>query len=241
MTNIYFLKKIYEEYKNKNINDLVYLEQCIKNYSTKEINLEFLFFCYVNNVLLEMLYNINLSYTYISNFNSLQIPSETKLPYFNYKTEDILTQRNEKRDFWNSLISSFYVKYENCMNISDNYILDMLVCDIQQKSFLIQDKNYQQLINDLEKIVDNSFFNKNVIYFLLLKDLLLEYFLNLLICYPNNSNNNNLTQIDNLFTPINSSNIKYPVNSDQLTVLWFNLNQEFAQFKTNKITHFFNH
>ena len=63
----YFLKKIFEEYNSKKINDQEYLQTCIENYTIKEINPELVFFCYTNNVLLEMLYNINLVYSYITN------------------------------------------------------------------------------------------------------------------------------------------------------------------------------
>ena len=239
MTTTYFLKKIYEEYKTKKLNDIDYLQACIETYNNKAINPEFLFFCYTNNVLLEMLYNVNTTYNYISNFNSLVIPSESSLPYFNYKENDPVQMLQERKNFWNNLNTEFYTKYENCANLHDNYILDMLLCDMQFKPHLITSKNYQQLINDLEKLVDDCFFNKNIIYFLLIKDLLLEYFLNLLICFNKVTNQNSRT-INNIFETINSIDIKYPIKTEQLTVFWFNLNTEFNEFKKNKITHFFN-
>ena len=58
----------------------------------------------------------------------------------------------------------------------------MLLCDLQFKQDTIVGKDYQKIINDLEKLVDNTFAQKEIIYFLLLKDLLLEFYLNLLIC-----------------------------------------------------------
>lgn len=236
----YFLKKIFEEYNSKKINDQEYLQTCIENYTIKAINPELLFFCYTNNVLLEMLYNINLVYSYITNFNSIKVPSDSSLPHFDYKENDPVLMLAERRAFWLKLVTDFYAKYENCANIHDNYILDMLYCDIQLKPHLIEKYNRTQLIADLEKLVDDCFFNKNIIYFLLLKNILLEYFLNLLICF-NKVNTNNITTINDIFTSINSINIKYPLNTDQLLVFWFNLNTEYLEFKTNKITYFFNH
>lgn len=237
MTIKYFLKKIYEEYNSKKLDDTDYLSRCLKNYNDKGFNIEFLFFCSCNNVLLEMLYNVNTTYTYITNFNSLIIPSQSELPYFNFKNADLQLQINEKRLYWNELDTKYNRNYVNCANLIDHYIIEMLLCDLQFKQDIIIGKDYQKIINDLEKLIDDTFAQKEVIYFLLLKDLLLEFYLNLLICL--NHKIGDFTEISSIYQHINSIDIKYPKYEKNLIVFWFNVNHEFSEFKANQFKYYF--
>ena len=234
----FFLKKIYEEYNIKKINDDSILERCLEAYISKNIHISILYYCWLNNILIEFLININKSVKYITGFNQLVASNETFLPSYEFKDMSASGMRQEKIIFWDKHRHALKLE-EACLNIADAQILDMLVVDMSFKSQLIENNDYKQTIKDLEKVVDAHYFRKSLLFFLLEKNLLLEFFLNLHIKFTLYPSIRDITDVNSIYYAINVIGIKFPNNVPDLMSFWFAVDSEYTSYKKDPLKYFY--
>lgn len=236
----FFLKKLFEEYKTKNINNEEILQRCIINYCTKNIEVGFLFYCFSKNILIEMLLNINKDKSSILGFSQLITAADSELPNHDYKSNNVIAIGQENISFWDEHRSKYLLE-SGAYNILDSYILDMIVVDMSFKSHLVENNDYQTVISDLEEVVDAYYISKKIILYLLSKDLLLEFFLNLKLKFQATQKlSSNTVQIDDIYYAQNYIGIKFPKHVHDLMQFWYNIQNDFTNYKKDPIQYFIN-
>lgn len=237
MTISFFLIKIYEEYYKKNINNLSILETCLMNYNQKHYNIDLLYFAYKEEILIEILYNSK-SNLFITSFSIIDTTLTSTI--FVNKNIQLYTINNtiNKLTFWQLYMNKFNL--DNTANIiHDSYILDMLIVElkIRESEFTVNElETINKVITDL---IDNIFIEKNLILFLLQKQLLLEFFLNLLDNYLEIINTQEIICIENIYNDIKKYKLTYPKYTKNLLDFWFNINEEYLLYKQDKLTYFY--
>ena len=108
---------------------------------------------------------------------------------------------------------------------------------IRESEFTVNElETINKVITDL---IDNIFIEKNLILFLLQKQLLLEFFLNLLDNYLEIINTQEVICIENIYNDIKKYKLTYPKYTKNLLDFWFNINEEYLLYKQDKLTYFY--